>query len=516
MAVKTAGSERDLNSLRFLARITKSLFEAPEPNAMLQRLVETLADVAFDQVSALRFDRRDVHRVAVAGDDSIALEPQVQAEIVASAQERRAVALDSLTHSWITAPLFLHDAPYAVIVCAGSAGAFASTDLELFEELGQSASLALAYADSYAREQRLAQTLQKATLPTRLAVVSGASLSVVYRPAAIGVQVGGDWYDSYDLEDNRVLLTIGDVTGHGLQASIVMGKLRHAINVVAMYEHDPVRILDTAERIVLRRYPDSVATAFIAILDAAAGTITYANAGHPYPIVRLPDGSLRELRADGLPIGLRSLAPSAESVTEPLGGADLLAFYTDGLTEAQRDPIAGEERLHRALQTQTALCVSNVAEFLEDFCLQGPSPDDVAIMCLNFKHYRRWTFDSSDGHSARRARHELVDELSSCVTPDSDVKGAEIIFGELAANAAKHAAGRVDVALEWSDDAPVLHFIDRGGGCAMIAPPHPSELTEHGRGFWLLHRLGGQINIDVLPGFGCQISVGLPVVRRRM
>ncbi|MBV9028049.1 MAG: SpoIIE family protein phosphatase [Candidatus Eremiobacteraeota bacterium] len=515
MAVKTA-EERDLTSLRFLARITKSLFEAPEPNAMLQRLVETLADVAFDHVSALRFDHRDVRRVAAAGDESLALDPQVQSEIVAAAQERRAVALDSRTHSWITAPLFLHDVPYAVIACAGSAGAFSSTDLELFEELGESASLALAYADSYAREQRLAQTLQKATLPTRLAVVPDAALSVVYRPAAIGVQVGGDWYDSYDLEDDRVLLTIGDVTGHGLQASIVMGKLRHAINVVAMYERDPVRILDTAERIVLRRYPDSVATAFIGIVDATAGTITYANAGHPYPIVRLTDGSLRELRADGLPIGLRSLAPRGDTVSESLAGVDLLAFYTDGLTEAQRDPLAGEQTLHRALQTRTALFVSNVAEFLEDYCLQGPSPDDVAIMCLNFKHYRRWTFDSSDGYAARRARHELVDELSSCVTPESDVKGAEIIFGELTANAAKHAAGRVDVALEWTGDAPVLHFIDRGGGCAMIAPPHPGELTEHGRGFWLLQRLGGEINIEVLPGFGCQISVGLPVVRRRM
>ena len=69
------------------------------------------------------------------------------------------------------------------------------------------------------------------------------------------MQVGGDWYDAFDLDDHRVLLTVGDVTGHGLEASIVMGKLRHAINVVAMYEPDPVRILDAAERVLLRRYP---------------------------------------------------------------------------------------------------------------------------------------------------------------------------------------------------------------------------------------------------------------------
>ncbi len=521
MAVVDRGgktSKRDARAterLRFLARIMKSLFEAPEPSAMLQRLVDTLADLGFDYVAGLQFER-SLKTATAAGDQQLAPSDEILGQIAGAAKRRHSIRGNAERYSWIAASLFVDDAPYGAIVCVDAAGQFTADDLKLFEEIGRSASLALEYAESYAREHRLAQTLQKATLPTRLARVPNASLSVVYRPAALEVQVGGDWYDSYEIDDSRVLLTVGDVTGHGLQSSIVMGKLRHAINVVAMYERNPVRILDAAERIVLRRFPGSVATAFVAIIDTKARTITYANAGHPYPIARAADGTLRDLRAEGLPIGLRSIAPDAQPVSEAFGDVELLALYTDGLTEAGRDPLAGEQQLHRALQTQAALYVSNVAEFLERYCLQGHAPDDVAIMCLNFKQCRRWSFDSADCSAARRTRHEFVEELAAYATPESDLKAAEIIFGELSANVAQYAAGRVDVAVDWNDDAPVIHFIDRGGGCSMPTPPLPSTLAEHGRGFWLLHRLGGEIDIEVLPGFGTQISVGLPVVRSRV
>jgi phosphoserine phosphatase RsbU/P len=174
-------------------------------------------------------------------------------------------------------------------------------------------------------------------------------LSAIYIPAAAEERVGGDWYDAFDVDDHHVLVTIGDVTGHGLGASIIMGKLRHALNVVAMYESDPVRIIDVAEEIVLRRYPEAVATAFVAVIDTHAQTITYANAGHPYPIVRRRDGTISELVCGGLPIGLRSMASSARFRAEQLDDVALLVFFTDGLTEGMRDPIDGQRRLLQTL-----------------------------------------------------------------------------------------------------------------------------------------------------------------------
>ena len=255
------------------------------------------------------------------------------------------------------APLFSGDAVYGALVCLRNESHYDAGDLELIEEIARRASLALEHAQSAAREHRLIQTLQEATLPAHLASVEGAAISAFYRPAASEVQIGGDWYDAYQVDEHRVLLTVGDVTGHGLEASIVMGKMRHAINIVALYERNPARILDAAEGILVRRYPNSVATAFVAIIDTRAGTFTYANAGHPYPLLRRKDGTLKELAADGLPLGLRAIAPPVKPVTERIDGAALLAFYTDGLTEATHDALAGERLLRDAVMSDAIFYV---------------------------------------------------------------------------------------------------------------------------------------------------------------
>ena len=118
----------------------------------------------------------------------------------------------------------------------------------MLEEIGRRTSLALEHAESFERERRLTRILQQATLPSDLAVVENASLSAIYAPAAREERVGGDWYDAFDIGDGRILLTIGDVTGHGLQASIIMAKVRHALNVVAMYERDPSRVSNVSNR----------------------------------------------------------------------------------------------------------------------------------------------------------------------------------------------------------------------------------------------------------------------------
>ncbi len=326
-------------------------------------------------------------------------------------------------------------------------------------------------------------------------------MSAVYRPADSDVRVGGDWYDAFELDNRRVLLTVGDVTGHGLQASIVMGKLRHAINVIAMYERNPVRILNAAERILLRRFPGSVATAFVAILDPTQGTITYANAGHPYPILRRRDGALDELKAEGLPIGLRSIGEEGSPVTKRLDDATLLVFYTDGLTEATRDPLAGEKTLRQALSSDAVFFVGSPARFVESFCMRTQSPDDVAILALNFVQSNRWTFDSHDWRAARVARREFLACIEAAAAPQSDLKAAELIFGELAANVAQNAAGPVEIALDWRSRRAVLHMIDR-------------IVTEHGRGLWLVQRLGAQLDVEIVPGFGTHIAAVLPVTSR--
>lgn len=515
---------------RFLARATEPLFATLETPKMFSLLLDSIVGPFADYAIAASLREGRLHSLASAGTVNSVFREESRHAMVSALNQRRSIliggeralwpglSLGPLSDtvrpaSWMMVPLFLGDTIYGALICCSNSRHFDSSDLELLQEIGHRASLALEHAESFARERRLTQTLQQATLPSQLAHIERASLSFVYQPAASEVQVGGDWYDSFEVDDNRVLLTVGDVTGHGLQASIVMGKLRHAINVVAIYERNPVRILDAAERILLRRYPGSVATAFVAVVDSSRGTITYANAGHPYPLMRRSDGSLTELQADGLPVGLRSLAPAAEPVTLPLAGVDLLAFYTDGLTEATRDLLAGEKLLREALATDAALYVSSPARFVQEYCLRQQPVDDVAVLVLNFVPSTHWTFDSQDWRSARLARHEFVDCLHASAEPQSDIKGAELIFGELVANVAQHAAGPLEIALDWHRARPVLHVIDRGKGYAACERGQEDVLLEHGRGLWLVQRLGAQLEVEILPGFGSHVRALLPIRR---
>lgn len=519
--IKTFERERQITQrFRFLARVTERLFETLDSTQTLQLIVDALHQGFADYAVAAALNDEALRIIASAGTKGRFREIS-ERRIAAALRQRRSILTGSLSgplfeasqpRSWMMVPLFTGDAVFGAIVCGSNSRGYDAGELELLEEIGRRTSLALDRAESFARERRLIQTLQKATLPTRLATIADASLSAIYRPAALEVQVGGDWYDAFDLDGRRVLLTVGDVTGHGLEASIVMGKLRHAINVVAMYEPDPVRILNAAEEIMLRRFPGSVATAFVAIFDAARRTITYANAGHPYPILRRVDGSLKELEAEGLPIGLRAARPNVKSVTESIDDASLIALFTDGLTEATRDMVAGERTLREALSSDAVFYVESPAEFVEKFCLREQSPDDVAVLLLNFVQSHRWTFDSSDWRAARLARREFADNLAA-TGPHGDLRAAELIFGELAANVAQHVGGPIEAALEWRDDNAVLHVIDRGEGYASTESSAADLLTEHGRGLWLIQRLGARLNVEALPGFGTHVRAYLPITR---
>ncbi|MEO6914089.1 MAG: ATP-binding SpoIIE family protein phosphatase, partial [Candidatus Baltobacteraceae bacterium] len=397
------------------------------------------------------------------------------------------------------------------IACFSTGRPYAENDLEILEELCRRATIALENAESFARERRLTQTLQQATLPSHLAELPGAHLSAVYLPASNEERVGGDWYDSFALDDHRFLISIGDVTGHGVHASVVMGKLRHALNVVAMYESDPVTILDVTERIVLRRYPEAIATAFIAILDTHTDSFTYANAGHPYPIIRNRDGSTKQLVADGLPIGIRALGTASAAGRANLADIELVLFYTDGIIEDSRDIIEGERRLLQALENDAATLVLDTAAFVRSQCIGESAADDVAILALNFTRGMRWHFASGDRRGAQRVRNDVVDEVRRQSRSEEVAVAAEAVLGELIANIVQHAPGSADIVLQLEIGRLVLHAIDRGCGWIPTKAESADAFAEAGRGLWLIQNLGGRLELSLLPGFGTHARVVLPM-----
>lgn len=417
--------------------------------------------------------------------------------------------------SLIVVPLYTPELDFGALGIYTSRRNYDESDRELFEELARRISLAIEHDQSLGRERKITQTLQDIALPAQLPTIPGVTLSSAYATATSSeAPVGGDWYDAFQLPNGRVVFSIGDVTGSGLQASAIMGKLRHTINSIALFEGDPARILDAAEYVVLQRYPDAIATAFIGIFDPVASTLQFANAGHCSPFVRLLDGSVEPLVAHGLPIGLRKLIAPSESQRRSLTDVAVMVFYTDGITEAGHDIEEGERLLKASVANDAILYVRGGATLVAATCLpEGPRADDAAILVVNFPRGTAWQFDADNAKSAQHARGEFLARLQESAAPESDFGAAELIFGELVGNVVRHAPGSIDVTLEWEGSRALLHVIDRGGGFSYTPPAEIDLLREEGRGLWLIHQFAVFTSIEYLPRYGTHVTVELPVRR---
>lgn len=269
----------------------------------------------------------------------------------------------------------------ALVVYRTSAeGRYGDDDLHLFEELAQRAALALTNARSFERERRVAAVLQEASLPRILPRVDHLHLDAIYRPGRHEANIGGDWYDAFELPDGRVALTIGDVLGSGLRAAVTMTKLRQAMQSAALIQPDPNAMLAAADGTLRMHDPDAYATAIAAIFDPTTHVITFASAGHPGPLLRTQDGRVEEYTSPGTMLGMRPPdEKQATAVALPTGS--VLVFFTDGLVEATKNIFEGHTRLVTAFERDDVAGCPRPAEALASAVL-GPSGavDDVAIL----------------------------------------------------------------------------------------------------------------------------------------
>lgn len=435
----------------------------------------------------------------LADEATIALHPD-------RAVVRRRTALPAGASS-LRVPIRYRDAELGTVTLRAGAS-FGADDQALLEELVSRASVAVENARLYEREHRVAVTLQRAMLPAVLPEVEGLAFDAVYYPGATEAEIGGDWYDAIALPDGRVVVSIGDVTGRGLTAAVIMGRMRQAIEALATYEPDPVRLLDAADRVLRRANADAIVTALVGVLDPAARTLTYATAGHPTPIVRAPDGTIRQLPGRGLPLGLRD-GPQPPATTAVLPSSALVVFFTDGLVESTRDIAEGERRVFAALRDGAvadgrAPAASLVARVLDDGVR-----DDVAVLTVRVAEApsaalgwtMRWRFDPRDPPRAHDVRDALAETLVT-FGRGVDVGAAELVFGELVGNAVRHAPGSIDVELGWDDVAtPVLHVVDDGPG---YAPGNglPSADAVSGRGLYIVKQLTRDFSVTKSPDRG--------------
>jgi len=183
------------------------------------------------------------------------------------------------------------------------------------------------------QELGLARSIQQASLPKEVPELEGWQISPYYQPAR---EVGGDFYDFFDLEDGRVVVVVGDATGKGMPAALIAEATSNMLRAVAqaLGSSSPGGVLSRVNETLLARIPDNMfVTCFYAILEPNSGSLSYANAGHDLPYLYRARGEAEELRARGMPLGLMPGMGYEEKEIILEAGEETL-FYSDGLVEA--------------------------------------------------------------------------------------------------------------------------------------------------------------------------------------
>ncbi|RBM10618.1 serine/threonine protein phosphatase [Prauserella sp. PE36] len=272
---------------------------------------------------------------------------------------------------------------------------FVHDDITLAKAVANRAAVGLRNANEYEREHELAERLQRAMLP---ALASHDELDIVarYRSATRGVHVGGDWYDAFHRPDGKVVLTVGDVTGHGLDAAVVMGKLQNVLRAYAIEGHGPAASLRLVHDL-LRGEPGTLfATAVVAEVELGTGVMRWASAGHPPPLVQAPTGEVEFLDVDHGPmlgINIPYDIPEHERALSP---GSSVVLYTDGLIERRSSDIdAGMERLAGAFTTCEAVRLEERTEHVLKVMLGGSDHDDDVCLLLC-----RWAGPERSGETA--------------------------------------------------------------------------------------------------------------------
>lgn len=271
----------------------------------------------------------------------------------------------------------------------GGHAPFHGPAVEFAEGLGRMCASAIGKARLYGETHATATMFQHAALPRTLPHVPGLEFFPFYQPASRSQVVGGDWYDAFVIPDGRIGVSLGDVAGHGLQASVVMGSMRNALRTALLTEPDIGRALDTVDYLLRNEYPDvPFCTAMLAIVDMDAMTLRLGSAGHPGP--RIWDDNSQKVIDPfverDLPLGLRALSRARVTPRTVRLEGGLVVFYTDGLVECKRDSFDGERKLDEAisrLEVRTAPDPARAIRSAIVDCENYPD-DDIAILAARF------------------------------------------------------------------------------------------------------------------------------------
>jgi serine phosphatase RsbU (regulator of sigma subunit) len=257
--------------------------------------------------------------------------------------------------------------------------------IENARSIAGQAALAIDNARLYQQQKRFADTMQRSLLPRSVPALPGLQLGDVYESPA-RVDVGGDVYDYVVLPNGRLAVVVGDVTGHGIEATADMAMAKFVFRSLAREHPDPGELLASANEVLVGEIPVGRFVTMVCVtVDPATGELRCANAGHPQPRLLSADGSVSAIEASGIALGVENGEhyPAVQHVLEP-GAA--IVLYTDGLIEARRNGVQyGLKRLDRLIAARSDLLANELARALVADCREfagGELADDAAVVVI--------------------------------------------------------------------------------------------------------------------------------------
>jgi serine phosphatase RsbU (regulator of sigma subunit)/anti-sigma regulatory factor (Ser/Thr protein kinase) len=394
------------------------------------------------------------------------------------------------------------------------------------------------YYHSAEQELRMARRIQHALLPKDLPELEGWQIAYHYQPAR---EVGGDFYDFLRFEDGQVGLVIGDVSGKGMAAALVMANTQSVLRAVARRRGiTPGQVLEEANELMCAYIPpNTFVTCFYGVLEPKSGRLVYANAGHDLPYLRRRNDDAEEIRARGMPLGLMPgmLYEEGEAV---LAVGDDLLFYSDGLVEAH-DPtgemfgfprLQGLIEAHRSTDSSlNNFLLSELTRFTgkswdqeDDITLvslerakvsvsdrETPLRSDVAGDNRNRRILTNFALPSERGNE-RRAMEEVAKAVSGLGLPEKSLERLKTAVAEATMNAMEHGN-------RYNPDVPVkiqawlleerllVRIIDRGSGPLPSSTKEVPDLetklesmqTPRGWGLFLIQNMVDEIRVSANP-----------------
>jgi serine phosphatase RsbU (regulator of sigma subunit) len=337
----------------------------------------------------------------------------------------------------------------------------------LAEECGQ----AIDRAELYERQRDIARALQQPLLPSLPPRVEGARIAARCQPGEQGVDVGGDWYDVIELPRRRTGLVIGDVEGHSPAAAAVMGQVRNALRTYALEDLSPAVVVQRANRLLAQLGVDQLVSCCYLEFASREGTATIVLAGHPPPLLVVPEGGADFVRAHpNLILGVDATTRYAET-TVLLDPGALLVLYTDGLIETINRSL--EESMttlrHWAGEWEYDEPVGELVERLVGRACEGQRVlDDIAVLALQYHPDGRRLADRSrtvrrafphDPCSMPAARQFVTDILTQWRL-DSVVGPVTTMADTLVTRSMRPACGELELALRADGDTLHVEVLD--------------------------------------------------------